>query len=279
MKTLPLLSLLAAGSAALFGLSFMTEKAEAQPIEATATASSSLIVAELFTSQSCSSCPPAEALFSRLAERDDLLTIEWHVDYWDRLVYGSHGSHKDPFSDKQNTIRQQSYNQADLDGRTGVYTPQMVINGRYATVGSNESIVKQGIDVLDRPFIDLTVAHDSSRDSNTGHTGLRIELSGEHNQIPANTHLWMAVFDIEKTTEIPTGENHDKTLTSHHIVREFNQLTRQSGFTDLLVADNTLALNHQVKLKDGQGCAVLMQEASLGTIYGAAYCPDEIWKP
>ncbi len=237
-------------------------------------------VIELFTSQGCYSCPPAEKLLGEvIKENPEVVALEFHVDYWDRLVYGSHGSHKDPFSDKQNTIRQQSYNQADLDGRTGVYTPQMVINGRYATVGSNESIVKQGIDVLDRPFIDLTVAHDSSRDSNTGHTGLRIELSGEHNQIPANTHLWMAVFDIEKTTEIPTGENHDKTLTSHHIVREFNQLTRQSGFTDLLVADNTLALNHQVKLKDGQGCAVLMQEASLGTIYGAAYCPDEIWKP
>jgi len=87
------------------------------------------------------------------------------------------------------------------------------------------------------------------------------------------------VFDIEKTTEITTGENHDKSLTSHHIVRQFNQLTPKNGFRELVSTNNTIELNHQVELKEDQGCAVLLQEVSLGTIYGAAYCPDALWRP
>jgi len=237
-------------------------------------------VVELFTSQGCYSCPPAEKLLGELIENDpNLVALEFHVDYWDSLVYGSHGSHKDPFSDAENTFRQQLYNRVELGGQRGVFTPQMVINGRYATVGSQGSTIRQGIEVLDRPFIDLAVSHDSASVSDAGKTDLRIELGGEHDQVPGNAHLWIAVFDIEKTTEIATGENHDKTLTSHHIVREFNQLTPAAGFTSLVSDDNTLKLDHQVELKEGQGCAVLLQEVTLGTIYGASYCPDELWRP
>ncbi len=236
-------------------------------------------VVELFTSQGCYSCPPAEKLLGKLIEDNpDLIALEFHVDYWDTLVYGRHGSYKDPFSDKENTYRQQLYNLVELGGQTGVYTPQTVINGVYATVGSKGSTIKQGIEVLDRPLVDLTVAHNPASDSVTGETGLRIELTGETNIVPDSAHLWIAIFDIEKTTEIPSGENHDKTLTSHHIVRQFNQLTPASGFAGLASAGDALELNHRVELKEGQGCAVLLQEVSLGPIYGAAYCPDEVWK-
>ena len=62
-------------------------------------------------------------------------------------------------------------------------------------------------------------------------------------------------------------------------MRIFNQLTPQDGLATLASANNTLALNHQVELKEGQGCAVLLQEVTLGTIYGAAYCPDTLWRP
>jgi len=208
-------------------------------------------VIELFTSQGCYSCPPAEKLLGELIENDpDLVALEFHVDYWDTLVYGSHGSHKDPFSDKENTFRQQLYNRLELGGQRGVYTPQMVINGRYATVGSKGSIIKKGIEVLNRPVVELAVAHEPALDNDAGETGLRIELTGEHTQIPNSAHLWIAVFDIEKTTEIPSGENHDKSLTSHHIVRQFSQLTPSDGFAELVSADNTLELNHQVELKE-----------------------------
>jgi len=236
-------------------------------------------VIELFTSQGCYSCPPAEKLLGELVENNpDVVALEFHVDYWDSLVYGRHGSHKDPFSDKENTYRQQLYSFKELGGQTGVYTPQIVINGTYATVGSNGTIVRKGIEVLDRPVIDLAVTLDPASDT-ANKSGLRIQVGDKDTDIPRRAHLWIAVFDIEKTTEITTGENHDKTLTSHHIVREFNQLTKRKGFTELATGEHSVTLNHQVQLKEGQGCAVLLQEDSLGPIYGAAYCPDELWRP
>ena len=237
-------------------------------------------VVELFTSQGCYSCPPAEKLLGKLIkDNPDLIALEFHVDYWDSLVYGRHGSHKDPFSDKENTYRQQLYNRADLEGQRGVYTPQMVINGRYAAVGSRGTIIRKGIDVLDRPQVGLSVMHDPVANTDAGETGLRIELTGDYAGVPDSAHVWIAVFDIEKTTEIATGENHDKTLTSHHIVRQFNQLTPDDGIASLVATDNTLQLNHQLALKEGQGCAVLFQEVSPGPVYGAAYGPDAVWKP
>ena len=154
-------------------------------------------VVELFTSQGCYSCPPAEKLLGELIENDpDLVALEFHVDYWDSLVYGSHGSHKDPFSDKENTYRQQLYNHASLGGQRGVFTPQMVINGRYATVGSKESIISKGIEVLDRPVVDLAVMHNPASDTDAGETGLRIELGGDHSRVPVSAHLWLSLIHI-----------------------------------------------------------------------------------
>ncbi|MFN0023541.1 MAG: DUF1223 domain-containing protein, partial [Parvularculaceae bacterium] len=95
---------------------------------AVATPADKPVVVELFTSQGCSSCPPAEALMRELAKRPGLVALEWHVDYWDDLHAGSSGKWKDPFSSADHTARQRAYNRA-LRGTGGAYTPQMVIDG------------------------------------------------------------------------------------------------------------------------------------------------------
>jgi len=237
-------------------------------------------VVELFTSQGCYSCPPAEALLGDLIEANDLehlVALEFHVDYWDSLVYGKHGSHKDPFSSPENTLRQQMYRHADLTGQSGVYTPQMVVNGRYATVGSMRRRVLEGIRRIERPPVKIDVI-DQSKPSSIN-ASLRIELTGDFSKVPDDTHVWIAVFDIKETTAITTGENHEKTLTSHHMVRQLNQLSPQDGYTKLDATGGALKLQADVVLSEGQGCAVLLQGSELGTIHGASYCPTSFWKP
>ncbi len=238
------------------------------------------VVMELFTSQGCYSCPPADALFGELiAENPNLIALEFHVDYWDDLVYGSHGQWKDPFSSRDNSLRQHAYNQQRIEGRRGVYTPQLVVNGRYAAVGSQRRYVNHGIKSVQRPAIDVTVEHDVAADSDTTR-GLQIKLAGGSEYVPQDAHIWLAVFDIEKTTEIPAGENHDKTLTNHHVVRQFEQVTPRGGYAALTASgtDNLIEIDTKVQLSDGQGCAVLVQRRSPGPIYGASYCPASLWK-
>ena len=237
-------------------------------------------VIELFTSQGCYSCPPAEALFGDVIEANDLenlVALEFHVDYWDSLVYGRHGSHKDPFSSPENSLRQRMYRRADLAGQGGVYTPQMVVNGRYAVVGSKRRRVLESIRRIERPPVKIDVAEQSLPGSDDA--GLRIELTGDFSEVPDDTHVWLAVFDIKETTNITTGENHQKMLTSHHMVRQLDLLSPQGGYTKLEASGGVLQLQADIILGEGQGCAVLLQGAELGPVHGASYCPTSLWKP
>ncbi|WP_170399913.1 DUF1223 domain-containing protein [Ruegeria arenilitoris] len=97
-------------------------------VAAPAAAGNDPVVVELFTSQGCSSCPPADRLMHDLAKRDDVIGLALHVDYWDYIGW------EDEYADPDHTLRQRAY--ARQGGRTMIYTPQMVINGQHDVVGA-----------------------------------------------------------------------------------------------------------------------------------------------
>ncbi len=166
------------------------------------------IVVELFTSQGCYSCPPAEAFLGELSARPDIIALELHVDYWDDLVYGAAGKWKDPFSSPMATQRQKLYAQSFGTGR--IYTPQMVVDGHLQGVGSNRGAILSAIGQAQKqaePAVSLQVSRGPS-----GSLSLEIEGPDKTDAV-----LWLVTFARTGTTEVLAGENKGKTLVSHNI--------------------------------------------------------------
>lgn len=217
------------------------------------------VVIELFTSQSCFSCPPAEAFLGELVEGDsDILALEWHVDYWDDLVYGSAGRWKDVFSDPSFTARQTAYNHA-IRGRGAVYTPQMIIGGVEQVVGSRRDEVNQAIATVRQSGLTVDVDVELSGDD------LRISLDGPSSD---GALVWLVDYDIAHTTEVLRGENKGKSLTNHHVVRSVRQVGALTG--------GSLTIDAADQRADNQGCAVLVQTEALGPLLGAGVCPAQV---
>ncbi len=182
--------------AALLGVSLA---AAVQPGQASADGP---VLVELFTSQGCNSCPPADLMLERLAEREDVIALSYHVTYWDRLGW------PDTFGDPAYDTRQRDYGKRL--GR-GLYTPQMVIAGQADVVGGHPAI-PAAIDEFAAIVSPAPIAIDAS-----GALSLP-ELTD------AATLLWAAAVERRADVEIRRGENRGKTLAYHNIVREFTSL-------------------------------------------------------
>lgn len=221
----------------------------------TATASESQpVVVELFTSQSCYSCPPAEAYLGELAKDPNILALEWHVDYWDTLVYGSAGRWKDPFSSPSYTERQAEYNFA-ISGSSRIYTPQMIIDGAAEAVGSRRAEVAR---VIASASEQAKPVHMAIRPSDG--SSLQIDIDGT---IDTPATVWLVQFIPAHTTDVLRGENHGKTLTNHNIVTGVDRLAEWKGGPLTLTVDRP----------DGDlGCAVLVQRGASSPIYAAQNC-------
>lgn len=216
-------------------------------------------VVELFTSQSCYSCPPAEAYLGELVERDDVIGLEFHVDYWDDLVHGSAGRWKDVFSSPANTNRQRLYNR-NIRGTAQVYTPQMVIDGRAEAAGTRRGAVEAAIagQARDqRPRLQVTIA-------NAPDGGLTVSVEGP---VTAPAVLWLARFERTRVTRVKAGENKGKTLANHHVVTGMERIGAWPGSPMTITVPS-------VPLSAGEGCAVIVQNDAQGPILGAAECPS-----
>ncbi|TIP61868.1 MAG: DUF1223 domain-containing protein, partial [Mesorhizobium sp.] len=157
-------------------------------------------VVELFTSQGCSSCPPADELFAELAGKDNIVALAYHVNYWDYLGW------QDTLSTKENTERQYDYMRAF--GSRSVYTPQAVINGRSHVNGASRKDVDGALARMDRTGEGMRVAIKVSRTSD------RVMIdAGEAGGGPADAHVVIVYFDPPQMVKIGQGENSGRSLT------------------------------------------------------------------
>lgn len=215
-------------------------------------------VVELFTSQGCSSCPPADALLGELAARDGIVALEFHVDYWDDLADGRSGRWRDPLASPLNTERQRAYNRNIL-GHASVYTPQIVVGGRTETVGSRRHDVEAAIRAQ------AAASGPRSRVSVQAEIDGRLTIDVDGPAVPS-TAVWLVRFEERRTTQVSGGENRGRTLVNHHVVTGMQRLgTWYGGPSRFVVADTRPGA--------GEGCAVLIQDDRQGPIAGAARCP------
>lgn len=220
--------------------------------ETTGSEHRSPVVVELFTSQGCNSCPPADAYLQELAQRDGIVALEYHVDYWDYIGW------EDPFADPGFTLRQRRY-AANLEQRY-VYTPQMVVDGVRHEIGSQRPAVEMAIKLAYQDKLEfaprVTLNHKES--------GLSVLIEGQ--EAPRPFEVVLVSFDAEHVTRVRRGENAGRTMTNAQVVRSLDKIGLwRGGVLELAIAEGLLA--------GTGGCAVLIQEVGGGRILAAAQLP------
>ena len=172
----------------------------------------SFAILELFTSEGCSSCPPADRLLPQLASTEaNIIPLSFHVDYWDRYGW------KDPFSNASFTARQGEYaKQFKLES---IYTPELVINGEYELVGSNRSLAETDIRKLLKENAPLQLTIDDVKKENDK-LSVSCHLQGDFQ----NCDLLVAVVQKHAEVNVKAGENHGAKLSHTNVVRSFLKL-------------------------------------------------------
>ena len=206
-----------------------------------------LAVVELFTSEGCSSCPPADAVLADLAGRPDVVALSFHVDYWDELGW------RDPFSSAWATARQRAY-ASGLDGR--VYTPEMVVGGTAAFVGSRRDEARTAIAAALGTPAPVTIALEAR------HSGTAVEASVSATGLEDGQVVHVALVQREAESRVVRGENRGRTLRHAHVVRAFETVAGGAGRATLPLPEG---------LDPSEALVVAFaQQGETGAIVGAA---------
>jgi hypothetical protein len=211
----------------------------------TVNAQSRPLVVELFTSQGCSSCPPAEAYLGQLSARPDVVALAFHVDYWDDLGW------RDRFELAQSVSRQNAY--ARNLQRATVYTPQLVIDGRFDALGADGRTVAGAL-AEPRSQVPLMLSlHDAA---------LQVALGVQPQS--AACDVWLVAYRRHALSAIGRGENAGRNLEEFNIVRELRNLGPWKG------EQKAVRIPLSSLPSDSTDVAVLIQHAGQGAIIGAA---------
>ncbi|KAB0266462.1 DUF1223 domain-containing protein [Microvirga brassicacearum] len=232
-------------SVAALGLALFSRPALAEPPRA---------VLELFTSQGCSSCPPADAVLADLARQPGIVALSFPVDYWDYLGW------KDTLAHATFTARQKAYAQSRSDRQ--VYTPQIIVNGTKPCIGSDRARVEASIKATTNGGL-LPVDMDISEANGT----VTIAVKDTPQTITRVAEIWVLPVSRSQTVQIGRGENRGRTVTYANVVRGMNRIGEWRGG----------AARYQLPLEaargKGDGYVVLLQtveENAPSAILGAA---------
>ncbi len=192
--------------------SFFLQPAKIEPFKP-------IVVLELFTSQGCSSCPPADVLLNEVKHKyanNEVVALSYHVDYWNYIGW------KDPFSKKEFSDKQRAYSSKFYSST--IYTPQIVVNGQEHFVGSKRSIMNSKLDsYLKKTVANSVVLSNIKKEDNT--VSLDYNVAGAINK----KVLRVALVINEKVTSVKRGENRNRTLKNSNVVVEEVYLTLESS--------------------------------------------------
>ncbi len=213
---------------------------------------------ELFTSQGCSSCPPADKLLGELARDPSLVAVSVPIDYWDYLGW------KDTLASPAHSARQRAY--ARMRGDRQVYTPQIVVNGSMHVLGSDRAAIEHTIEQTDRNPVIMSVPVLMS----VGGGNLNVKIGSAENR-HIGGEVWLCPLARSVAVQIGRGENHGRTVTYHNVVRRWLKLGDWTG------TDSTWNVPVS-KIKTGEidAAALMVQEGTRdkpGIILGAAFVP------
>lgn len=223
------------GACALFWLSAVPLAAQNGPV-----------VVELFTSQGCSSCPPADEMLHKLSQRDDVIALALHVDYWDYIGW------KDEFADPRNANRQRAY--ARVAGRKSVYTPQMIVMGQTDIVGAKPMELADAIS--SHKDVTQPVRMALNRKGNT----LTIEAEALERDL-GRMVIQLVRYQAQRETHITRGENAGQTIQYSNV---------SEGWTILGEWDGAAPLMQTVEVTGTLPVVVLIQAVGEGPIFAAA---------
>lgn len=213
-------------------------------------------VIELYTSQGCSSCPPADAVLGEYAEKDDVIALSLPVDYWDSLGW------KDTFGSPIYSRRQRDYAVARGDGQ--VYTPQVVINGRAHVVGSSANAIEQGIAETKPGLLACATTIMQRLDGAELVVNIGSSSASAPSSCRAPAGVLLAYVQSQGTVRIGRGENGGRTITYHNIVRTLEPIGSWSGKALSIRKDLS-----EPALAHADSIVVLLQQGQGGPLVGA----------
>jgi len=227
-----------------------------------------LVIVELFTSEGCSSCPPADALLKELSEQQKMsgaqvVALEEHVDYWNHLGW------KDPYSAAEFSQRQNDY--AQVFKTDGVYTPQMVVDGQSELVGSRRLAAREAIQkAANQPKAEIALS--AGANSSPGKASFEVQIKNLGGiAVRGETELWIAVTEKGLQTDVKAGENSGETLEHAAVVRSLRKID---------TFHNPVGYDRQIQIaldpgwkKANLAAVVFLAEKNSRRILGAATTP------